>query len=168
MVEFLHDGNLLLDEVQRIVLFRDRVPMQRGVEAQAGRKSTLPPPPCAGAAQQVRLGALTQARFGEFFNSLRLSCQRGLQCDRVGDPHRSRRQGSVCPAGLVGWFLTYSCPYWSTARWTAPKDPRPISCLIKYWLMRCWAVPSSSLLLYSERALSVSYGRVSAQSSQFE
>jgi hypothetical protein len=54
--------------------------------------------------------------------------------------------------------LTYSWPYWSSARWTAPNDPRPISCFTRYWLMRCWAVPSSSLLLYSDRALKVSCG----------
>jgi hypothetical protein len=56
-------------------------------------------------------------------------------------------------------LTAYSWPYWSTARWTAPKEPRPISCLMRYWLMRCWAVPSSSELLYSERALSVSLTR---------
>ena len=52
--------------------------------------------------------------------------------------------------------LTYSVPFWSTARCTAPNEPLPISCLIVYWLIRCRHCPSSELPEYSECALSVS------------
>ena len=91
-------------------------------------------------AEKVRLRALTKTCLGEFFDRLALL--------------------SSC-ASMDLTQLTYSWPYWSTARCTAPKDPRPISCLMMYWLIRCCAAPSSSLVMYSECALSDSYSLIS-------
>jgi hypothetical protein len=94
-------------------------------------------------AEKVRLRSFTKTCLGEFLDCL--------------------ARFSVCSCMSLT-RLTYSWPYWSTARCTAPKDPRPISCLMMYWLMRCCATPSSSLVMYSECALSDSYPVISHQS----
>jgi hypothetical protein len=71
MVELLHDGNLLLDQLERSVLaLGGRVPEQRGIEANAGWQgaSTV-----AGSAEQVRLGAFAQTRLGELLDGILLA-----------------------------------------------------------------------------------------------
>ena len=57
---------------------------------------------------------------------------------------------------LENSLTAYSLLNWSTARWTAPKEPRPISCLMVYWFILWTAAPSSSLEPCCVRALSVS------------
>ena len=76
MVELLHDGNLLLDEVEaaQVLGLAGRVPVQRGVEAEASGEGALAAAAGAGAAEEVRLGALAEARLGELLDGLGASC----------------------------------------------------------------------------------------------
>ena len=72
MVELLHDGNLLLDQFESIVLgpVGGRVSVQRGVEANAGGQGAAA---VAGPAEEVRLGAFAQARLGELLDGILLA-----------------------------------------------------------------------------------------------
>lgn len=72
MVELLHDGDLLLDQFKGIVLagVDGRVSVQRGVEANAGGQGASS---IAGAAEEIGLGALAQARLGELLDGVLLA-----------------------------------------------------------------------------------------------
>lgn len=71
MVELLHNGNLLLDQLKGIVLaLGRRVAVQRGIEANAGGQGAAA---VAGTAEQVGLGAFAQARLGELLDGVLLA-----------------------------------------------------------------------------------------------
>jgi len=67
VVELLHDGNLFLDQLEGIVLFRDIVPVQGRIEANAGGEGA---PAVVWTAEEVRLGAFPQTGLGELLDCL--------------------------------------------------------------------------------------------------
>lgn len=76
MVELLHDGDFFLDEIQAAEVFvlLGAVPVEGGVEAEAGGEGALAAAAGGGAPQEVRLGAFAEAGFGEFFDGLDDAC----------------------------------------------------------------------------------------------
>lgn len=72
VVELLHDGNLLLDQFESIVLgaVGGGMSVQRGIEANAGGQGAAA---VAGSAEEVRLGAFAQTRLGELLDGILLA-----------------------------------------------------------------------------------------------
>nr|POE78496.1 hypothetical protein CFP56_60728 [Quercus suber] len=74
MIKFLHDGDLFLDQVERIVILAvlqsvgGRLAVQRRVEADGSEMSRSSAR--SGFTEQIRLRALAETRFGELLDSL--------------------------------------------------------------------------------------------------
>jgi hypothetical protein len=79
----------------------------------------------------------------------------GTRCGRRGPLRKMCDCARLRRRVLENSLMAYWLPNWSVPRLTAPYEPRPISSLMMYWLIRWYDSPSSSLA-YSDRASSVS------------